>query len=112
VIERRRAPRLDLRCPIHYRLLNRPEEGRSVTDNVSARGARFSTVAWETLHPGDRLEIRLTVPATLGVAGSGGVDLMGRGRITRVEPGPEGERLEAGGVAVEFDSPLNLSTIL
>ncbi len=111
-MERRREPRLGLRCPIHYRLLGRRGEGRSVTVDVSARGARFRTVSWRMLRPGDRLEVTLTVPAAPAVAGGGGIDLVGRGRIVRVEPGITEERLEPGGVAIEFESPLNLTSIL
>jgi hypothetical protein len=110
--DRRREPRLGLRCPIYFRLLDRKEEGHSVTVDVSARGARFRTVSWRSLGRGDRLEVKLTVPSAPTIAGAGGIDLVGRGRIVRIEPGPAAPRLAAGGIAVEFDSPLNLSSIL
>lgn len=111
-MERRREPRLALSCPIQFRVLEREGEGRSVTVDVSARGARFRTVTWRTLHPGDRLEIRLTVPSSDETGITGGVDLVGAGRVVRIEPGPAGDALAAGGIAIEFDSPLNLSSIV
>jgi hypothetical protein len=101
-----------MRCPIHFRLLGRSEEGRSVTVDVSARGTRFRTVSWRRLRAGDRVEVTLTVPSDSAVAGGGALDLMGVGRITRVEPGADETRLSAGGVAIEFDSPLNLSSVV
>ena len=107
-MERRREPRLSLRCPIHFRCLERDEEGRSVTEDVSARGARFRTVSWERLRAGDRLRVTLTVPASQ----SGEIDLTGMGRVVRIEPGSIEERPSPGDVAVTFEAPFSLRSIL
>lgn len=111
-MEKRREPRLGMRCPIHFRLLAGSEEGRSVTVDVSARGTRFRTVSWSRLGAGDRVEVTLTVPSDSAVAGGGSLDLIGKGRIVRIEPGSSEAQLSAGGVAIEFDSPLNLSSVV
>jgi hypothetical protein len=110
-MERRREPRLGLRCPIHFRLLEQEVEGRSVTVDVSARGTRFRTVSWPTMSPGDRLEVTLTVPSRSTAAGEE-IDLVGRGQILRIDPEVGEERPSARGVAVLFDAPLSLSSIL
>lgn len=105
-VERRRDPRLELRCPIRFRAPGSGARGRSVTQNVSARGAYFRTVAWGELQVGDELEVSLAV-AQPGASGAQ-IDLSGRGRVARIEAPADVEELSVGGVALEFESALDL----
>jgi hypothetical protein len=114
--ERRTTPRLGLSYPI--RLLRQGETGggllgHTVTRDLSARGAYFSTFDGRTYSVGQRVNVVISVPHRLS---SGGkeilLDLRGDASVVRLD-GPEVHRLygENGlmltGVAVEFDEPLH-----
>ena len=104
-VERRRDPRLALRCAIRFRVSKAGTQGRSVTQNVCARGAYFRTIAWGDLHVGDVLDVSLAVAPAASFEDS--IDLSGRGRVVRVEVPEDDEELAAGGVALEFESALD-----
>ncbi len=111
----RKNPRLRLSYPIH---VTRPgtdgesELGRTVTHNLSARGAYFRTFNGEAYEEGAQVALAITVPHQLS-SGKREIllDLRGRGRVVRVEPqnrhgayGENGGTLS--GVAIEFVNPL------
>lgn len=86
--------------------------GQTVTRNLSARGAYFSTFDGPRYRVGQSLDVAISVPHRL--AGSGRevlLDLRGQGRVVRVDaPGKPRLFGEDGfaltGVAVEFADPL------
>jgi hypothetical protein len=113
--ERRTTPRLGLSYPI--RLLREGETGggllgHTVTKDLSARGAYFSTFDGRTYRVGQRVNVVISVPHRLS---SGGkeilLDLRGSAAVVRLE-GPAAHRtygengLALTGVAVAFDEPL------
>ena len=74
---------------------------RTVTQNVAARGAYFSTFDAEPYHVGQEVSVTVTVPHRLAAGGPEVLlDLRGRGRVVRIEGpnvhrrfGEDGERL-------------------
>lgn len=113
--EKRTNPRLKLRYPIQVKRESGSGDsvlGRTVTQNLGARGAYFSTFDAEGFRVGQAVAVVLSVPHRLAAAGQEVMlDLRGRGRVVRVE-GPEVHKTygEDGttlaGVAIEFASPL------
>jgi hypothetical protein len=114
--EKRTNPRLNLRYPIQIARAERAGAtvlGRTVTQNLGARGAYFSTFETAPFSIDQEVTVTLTVPHRLAAGGHEVMlDMRGRGRIVRVE-GPEVHRRygEDGaspvGVAVEFAGPLS-----
>jgi PilZ domain-containing protein len=124
--EKRRHPRIDLAFPVQLvvppgtsRNAGAVVVGNAVSLNVSARGLYLRTFSSHPLSPGDRFDVRITVPDSLlrgaitrETSRTSGVDclnvvLEGSGRIVRVE------RLVSFDVvgvaaAIEFDRPLEL----
>jgi hypothetical protein len=114
--EKRGNPRLKLRYPIQVRRDDDPSDavlGRTVTQNLGARGAYFSTFDAEGFRVGQAVTVVLAVPHKLAAAGQEVMlDLRGRGRVVRVD-GPEVVRVygedgkSPAGVAIEFATPLS-----
>ncbi len=115
--ERRRETRLGLRYPIRVlsAVAPRPAVGRTVTCNLSARGAYFSALAPTGLDVGRELTVVVTVPHRFDPAGPEvRLDLCGRARIVRIEEpdarkgyGEDGDPIV--GVALAFAGPLAFS---
>lgn len=113
--EHRANPRLKLRYPIRVETHDADDAtvlGRTVTQNVAARGAYFSTFEPGPYHVGQEVAVTLSVPHRLAGGGQEVVlDLRGRGRVIRLD-GPEAHRRfgEDGttltGVAIEFSGSL------
>ena len=112
--ERRTDTRLVLSYPIEIRKGEEsgPSIGRTVTQNLSARGAYFSTFASAAFPVGQDVAIVLTVPHRLATSGQEILlDMRGTARVVRVE-GPELHRrygedgATLSGVAIEFSNPL------
>jgi hypothetical protein len=113
--EQRSNQRLKLHYPIQVQDENAPEAaaiGRTVTQNVAARGAYFSTFEAGQYRVGQAVSVVLSVPHRLAAGGPDVVlDLRGSGRVVRIE-GPERHRAfgEDGstltGVAIEFAGSL------
>lgn len=112
--DKRANPRLKLCYPIEVAVREDGRQGgtRSVTTNLSARGAYFKTFAWAELSVGSCVEVRIVVPHSL-VGGEESIQLQMQttGRIRRMDLivgrdalGEDGLPLK--GVAVEFDAPL------
>jgi len=116
---RRSEQRTNQRLKLHYPIRVEGENAndatalsRTVTQNVGARGAYFSTFEAEPYRVGQAVSVVLSVPHRLSGGGPDVVlDLRGRGRVVRVE-GPESHRTfgEDGatltGVAIEFSGSL------
>jgi hypothetical protein len=115
--ERRTDPRLRLCYPIEVRPGDGPEvsvTSRTVTQDLSARGAYFCTSMPEDCQVGRTVEIVVTVPHRLAADGSEvSIDLRGHARIVRVDLPARGSAGEDGvvlaGVALEFERPLDFS---
>lgn len=114
--EQRDNPRLKLHYPIRVETARESGAtvlGRTVTQNVAARGAYFSTFDAGLFRVGQQVSVVLSVPHRLAAGGDEVMlDLRGRGRVVRIE-GPEvhGRYGEDGttlaGVAVEFSESLS-----
>ncbi len=114
--DKRTNPRLNLRYPIQVTRLEDSRAtvlGRTVTQNLGARGAYFSTFETAPYPVGQEVTIVLSVPHRLAAGGHEVMlDMRGRGRIVRVE-GPQTSRrfgedgVSPVGVAVEFAGPLS-----
>ena len=112
--DRRENPRLKLSYPIEMSVREEGEVGsaRSVTANLSARGAYFKTFGWQDFREGQRVSVKIRVPHRLQ-AGEEAIQLHMRaeGRLLRIDPTPEQEAfgedgVAMGGIAVKFDAPL------
>lgn len=111
--EKRCDARLRLAYPIRvHRTDEETEHGRTVTRNLSARGAYFSTFDGPAFAVGERVGVVISVPHRLA-DGTADVllDLRGEARVVRVETPAEppvyGEDgLSLTGVAVRFEEPL------
>lgn len=112
--EQRTSPRLTLRYPIRVENAKgtRAEVlGRTVTQNVAARGAYFSTQDGESYRVGQCVKVELEVPHRMATGPEVMLRLRGTGKVVRVE-GPKAHRRygEDGqtltGVAVEFSGSL------
>jgi hypothetical protein len=113
--EQRANQRLKLRYPIRVHAEEADDAtvlGRTVTQNVGARGAYFSTFDAERYRVGQPVSVVLSVPHRLAGGGPDVVlDLRGRGRVVRIE-GPARHRMfgEDGatltGIAIEFAESL------
>ena len=117
---RRSEQRVNQRLKLHYPIRVDSDVasgatvlGRTVTQNVGARGAYFSTFEADQYRVGQPVSVVLSVPHRLTGGGPDVVlDLKGRGRVVRVE-GPEKHRKfgEDGatltGVAIEFAASLS-----
>jgi hypothetical protein len=57
------APRFSLRLPMRYRPTGDSRWRPTITENLSSSGARF--VAFEELSPGTRIEVEISMTATL-----------------------------------------------
>jgi len=113
-VDRRDNPRLRLSYPI--RLSAGTEEsrplGRTVTHDLSARGAYFSTFHGAPYEVGREVLVEVTVPHRLAAGGREvTLDLRGAGRVVRVEAPARGLNGENGvpltGVAIQFDRHLS-----
>lgn len=115
--ERRANPRLSLSYPIEVQLKEVGQAGgtRSVTTNLSARGAYFKTFSWEHFTMGSRVGVTVLVPHPMQ-AGRDVMELnmMTQGTVCRMDRvngrealGEDGLALK--GVAVRFDSPLSFN---
>jgi hypothetical protein len=113
--ELRLNPRLQLRYPIRIDDAEAPDGpviSRTVTQNLGARGAYFSTFHPDPYHVGQPVGVVVTVPHRLSAGGEEVLlDLRARGRIVRVDAPASHRRfgedgLGISGVAVEFSSPL------
>jgi len=114
--ERRSNPRLRLRYPI--RIARSAESssaviGRTVTQDLGARGAYFSTFESGPFSVGQEIDVVLTVPHRLAAGGHEVMlDMRGAARVVRVE-GPDVHRrfgedgASLAGIAVEFVRPLS-----
>lgn len=114
--EARKDQRLKLRYPIRVEGPAGAGAGgvlaRTVTHNVGARGAYFTTFDGESFHPGQSVVVTVSVPHRLDGGPEVLLDLRGEARVVRVE-GPEVHRKfgEDGrilqGVAVAFPRSLS-----
>ncbi len=113
-VDRRINPRLKLSYPI--RILREEGPGRpighTVTQNLSARGAYFSTFHGEPYQEGLTVTVVVSVPHRLATGTKEvTLDLRGEGRVVRVESpanrifGEDGVSMT--GVAIEFVEPLS-----
>lgn len=113
--DRRGDPRLRLSYPI--RVSDGPDEAgatisRTVTRNVSARGAYFTTFDGAVFQVGQELGVAISVPHRLGDDGPEIViDLRSRARVVRIDrPGSRRLYGEDGvaltGIALSFTDPL------
>jgi len=120
--ERRTDPRLRLCYPIEVHTvdtgapstLGRTVLGRTVTQDLSARGAYFCTSAERPCEVGSGVSVLVTVPHTLASGGSEvSIDLRGNGRVVRIDSPARGSAGEDGvrltGIAIEFNRPLDFS---
>ena len=114
--ERRHDPRLPLCYAIQVTAARseaaRPAE-RTITQNLSARGAYFCTFREPPWKAGAHVAVLVSVPHRLAVDGGEiMLGLRGRARVVRLETpavnlaGEDGVPLS--GVALEFDGPLRL----
>ena len=112
--ERRRNPRLRLSYPIELSVRETGKAGgtRAVTSNLSARGAYFTTFSWKDFREGEKVLVKIQVPHPLHTGEESiHLHMSAEGRLRRVEAvrGPEAfgeDGVALGGVAVEFDAPL------
>jgi hypothetical protein len=114
--EKRSNPRLKLRYPI--RIAGADDDsrtfiGRTVTQDLGARGAYFSAFETEPFAVGQEVSVVVTVPHRLAAGGHEVMlDMRCDARVVRVE-GPSVHRRfgEDGavlaGVAIEFSQPLS-----
>ena len=82
---------------------------RRISANVSAGGIYFFSHEDDPVHPGQRIGLRIAVPAAVGRMSTETV-LEGQATVLRVEPPDIGGRLsDRVGVACEFTSPLRFA---
>jgi hypothetical protein len=114
--EKRANPRLKLRYPIRIARADDAAPafiGRTVTQDLGARGAYFSAFETEPFEVGQEVTVVVTVPHRLAAGGHEVMlDMRGAARVVRVEDpsvhrqfGEDGASL--AGVAVEFSKPLS-----
>ena len=111
--EKRCDARLRLAYPIRvHRTDEETTHGRTVTRNLSARGAYFSTFHGTSFTVGERVGVVISVPHRLADGTSDVLlDLRGEARVVRIDqpaaPPVYGEDgLSVTGVAVCFEEPL------
>lgn len=114
--ESRTNPRLKLRygiCVERTTASGSSVIARTVTQNVAARGAYFSTFEAEQYEVGQEVSVTVTVPHRLAAGGPEVLlDLRGLGRVVRIE-GPDVHRrygedgASLAGVAIAFDGSLS-----
>jgi len=108
--ERRRHFRLSANLPVD--ILLSPANAkplRRISANVSAGGIYFFSHEDDPVHPGQRIGLRIAVPAAVGRMSTETV-LEGQATVLRVEPPDIGGRLsDRVGVACEFTSPLRFA---
>ena len=117
--DKRREARLNLCYPIRVTGEGSPPPGfrpgsRTVTRNLGARGAYFSTEEGAAYRLGQEVAIVLSVPHRLAAGGEEvTLDLRGRGRVVRIDSPDSRIRGEDGvarcGVAVAFEGPLTFN---
>jgi hypothetical protein len=118
--ERRVHPRLRLCYPI--RVERDADAGpctlaRTVTENVGARGAYFSTSSPGPYAVGQAVRVVVRVPHRMGSRANAAdvmLEMQGRGRVVRVDgPTARGvygeDGIDLSGVAIEFAGPLSFS---
>lgn len=119
-VNRRSDARLRLAYPIRLDAGSASEGrglGRTVTRNLSARGAYFATSDTQGFVVGSAVGVSITVPHRLagtGAARDVTLDLRGQARVVRMDP-PERLRtftedgVRLTGVALRFDEPLQFT---
>ncbi len=114
--EQRDNPRLKLHYPIRVETRGSSDAtalSRTVTQNVAARGAYFSTFDADVFKVGQQVSVVLSVPHRLASGGENVMlDLRGEGRVVRIEgPQVHGRYGEDGttlaGVAIAFSESLS-----
>jgi hypothetical protein len=115
--EQRTSPRLTLRYPIKVESEKGTRAavlGRTVTQNVAARGAYFSTFDGASYRIGQSVNVELEVPHRMATGPEVMLHLRGVGKVVRIE-GPKVHRRygEDGrtltGVAIEFTGSLKFN---
>ena len=79
---RPRAQRFSLQMPMSFRPLGESEWRRALTANVSRTGVLFHTES--TLAPDTKVEMKLTLPAS--IAGQAAGEVLARGQVVRTLP--------------------------
>jgi hypothetical protein len=80
---RPRAQRFSLQMPMSFRVLGESEWRDALTANVSRTGVLFLTES--NLAPDTKLEMKLTLPAS--IAGQAAGEVLARGRVVRTLAG-------------------------
>jgi hypothetical protein len=108
--ERRKHFRLAAHLPLDIVLSVLPGKClRRISSNVSAGGVYFQGHTEDAVHPGQKVGLRIAVPAAVGRLATESV-LEGEATVLRVEPLSNGRNATGQvGVACEFNSPLRFA---